>query len=209
MNETQQRNLLLFSPPNQLTLLRIVLTPVFLGFLFSESVGDKQISLGIFFIAMITDWYDGWVARRWGYVTRWGQFLDPLADKIIVLSTFLGFVHLGLLPALPVWIIVVRDVVITLLRIYFEHMGKQFSTSKFAKTKTFLQFVLLYYTLLGYIASITEPIRSLHSEVINALTNPSLMEGLCWSIALVTLFTGIAYLVSNRHVFKSEFNETL
>ncbi|MBI3004982.1 MAG: CDP-alcohol phosphatidyltransferase family protein [Ignavibacteriales bacterium] len=68
--------MLTFSPPNQLTFLRIILTPVFVAFLLSSNITLRQVSVLIFFIAMLTDWYDGWVARRWGYVTRWGSFLD-------------------------------------------------------------------------------------------------------------------------------------
>src|SRR3990172_4875388 len=83
------------SPPNQLTLLRILLTPVFVYFLFSDKPIDKQIALGIFIIAAITDWYDGYVARRWGYITRWGKFLDPLADKVLTSAAFFSFVVIG------------------------------------------------------------------------------------------------------------------
>ena len=129
-----------FSPPNQLTILRILLTPVFLAFLFSGSSLFRHLSLIVFFIALLTDWYDGWVARRWGYITKWGAFLDPLADKVVTSAALLSFVTLNLVPAWPIWLIVVRDFAITLLRSYSEYKGKPFDTSKFAKTKTFLQF---------------------------------------------------------------------
>ena len=82
--------------PNQLTLLRIVLTPVFAWFLLSDNPIFRQISLGIFIIAALTDWYDGWIARRMGYTSRWGKFLDPLADKILSSATLLAYVSLNL-----------------------------------------------------------------------------------------------------------------
>ncbi|MBI4535095.1 MAG: CDP-alcohol phosphatidyltransferase family protein, partial [Ignavibacteriae bacterium] len=81
--------------PNQLTLLRVVLTPVFVVMLLSTSSLQKQISLVVFIIAALTDWYDGWVARKLGYISRWGKFLDPLADKILSSSALLAYVYLG------------------------------------------------------------------------------------------------------------------
>jgi CDP-diacylglycerol--glycerol-3-phosphate 3-phosphatidyltransferase len=69
--------------PNQLTVLRIILSPIFLFFFLSENLLFKQISIGIFIIAALTDWYDGWLARKFNYITNWGKFWDPLADKIL------------------------------------------------------------------------------------------------------------------------------
>src|SRR5512135_3705676 len=142
---------LTLSPPNQLTVLRILLTPVFLVLLFSGDSALRQWSLLVYIVAALTDWYDGWVARRWGYVTRWGTFLDPLADKIITSAAFISFIYLNLVPAWTVWVIVFRDIVITLVRSYSEYKGKPFDTSKLAKTKTFLQFTVLFYILLLHV----------------------------------------------------------
>src|SRR5512140_1603472 len=89
--------------PNQLTLLRIVLTPVFVMFLLSDSSLYLQLSLIVFVIAALTDWYDGWIARKMGYVSRWGKFLDPLADKVLSSAALLAFVALGLVSAWMVW----------------------------------------------------------------------------------------------------------
>ena len=119
-----------FSPPNQLTLLRIVLTPLFLAFLFSADPILRQLSLLVFFVALMTDWYDGWVARKWGYISKWGRFLDPLADKVVTSASLVGFIYLNLIPAWTVWVIIVRDVIITFLRSYSEWKGKTFDASK-------------------------------------------------------------------------------
>ena len=75
--------------PNQLTLLRVVLTPVFALLLTSEASFNKQLSLAVFVIAALTDWYDGWVARKFGNISRWGKFLDQLADKVLSSSALL------------------------------------------------------------------------------------------------------------------------
>ena len=63
--------------PNQMTLLRIVLTPVFVAFLLSDSLTLRQLSLAVFIIAALTDWYDGWIARKMGYTSRWGKIPRP------------------------------------------------------------------------------------------------------------------------------------
>ena len=112
--------------PNQLTVLRIILTPFFLFFFLSENPLFKQISIGIFIIAALTDWYDGWLARKFNYITNWGKFWDPLADKILTSTAFIGFVILGVLQLWMVIIILLRDFIITILRAYADYKGGSF-----------------------------------------------------------------------------------
>lgn len=102
--------------PNQLTVLRIILTPVFVYLFLMDDPVLKQISLGVFILAAITDWYDGWLARKFNYITAWGKFLDPLADKILTSSAFFAFVFLGVLPLWMVIVIAARDFFVTFLR---------------------------------------------------------------------------------------------
>lgn len=185
------------TPPNQLTFLRILLTPVFVALLFSTDLLFRQFSLIVFVLALLTDWYDGWVARRWGYVTRWGTFLDPLADKVVTSSALIAFVYLDLVPAWPVWAIVVRDVVITFLRSYSEFKGRPFDTSKFAKTKTFLQFMFIYYVLLAYIARDMEYFQSRYGGLIHEALAYPLLYTIVAVVAFITVLTGILYLVKN------------
>lgn len=186
-----------FSPPNQLTLLRIVLTPVFLAFLFSSDPILRQLSLLVFFIALLTDWYDGWVARKWGYISKWGRFLDPLADKVVTSATLIAFIYLGLVPGWTVWVIIGRDLVVTFLRSYSELKGKTFDTSKFAKTKTSLQFIVIFYILFLYVAQDIEFFKANYSSAIEALLNYSLVYSLMVITALITLWTGIVYVIDN------------
>ncbi|MGA3243361.1 MAG: CDP-diacylglycerol--glycerol-3-phosphate 3-phosphatidyltransferase [Bacteroidota bacterium] len=188
---------LAFSPPNQLTFLRILLAPVFVAFLFSTNPVLRQLSPLVFFIAMLTDWYDGWVARRWGYVTRWGTFLDPLADKIVTSAALIAFIYLNLVPPWTVWVIVVRDVAITFLRSYAELKGKPFNTSRSAKTKTFIQFALIYYILLAYIARDTEYFRLRYGSLLDRLLDQSLLYACMAVIAAITLLTGVLYIIDN------------
>ncbi len=185
------------SPPNQLTFLRILLTPVFLAFLFSADPVMRQLSLLVFIVAMLTDWYDGWVARRWGYVTRWGTFLDPLADKVVTSAALIAFVYLNLVPSWTVWLIVIRDIAITVLRSYCEFKGKPFDTSRMAKTKTFLQFTVIYYILLAHIARDTEYFRVRYGATLDQLLDPSLLYATMAVITAITILTGVFYVVDN------------
>ena len=84
--------------PNQLTLLRILLTPVFVSLLFVDNLVCKIVSFLLYVIASITDYYDGYTARKYGISTLTGQFLDPLADKITVSSSLICFNILGYVP---------------------------------------------------------------------------------------------------------------
>ena len=186
-----------FSPPNQLTFLRILLTPVFLVFLLSSHSILRQWSLAVFIFAAITDWYDGWLARRWGYVTQWGAFLDPLADKVLTSAALIAYAYLGLVSSWMVWIIVIRDVVITVLRSYAEYKGKPVDTSKLAKTKTFAQYVLIYYLLFFYVAQNTPSIEEQFSGLIKTLLNYSFINSAMLMITGITLWTGIVYIIDN------------
>ncbi|MFZ4622141.1 MAG: CDP-diacylglycerol--glycerol-3-phosphate 3-phosphatidyltransferase [Bacteroidota bacterium] len=193
------------SPPNQLTLLRILMTPFFLVYLFSENPVDKQIALGIFIIAAITDWYDGYVARRWGFITRWGKFLDPLADKILTSAAFISFIYIGYAEAWMVWIIVVRDFLMTGLRGYGEYKGKTIDTSGFAKTKTFFQLVVIYLFLVNYIVRTSAPLNAQFGWFFDITATPATMFILMGITTLLTALTGFMYLNSNRKIILGLF----
>jgi CDP-diacylglycerol--glycerol-3-phosphate 3-phosphatidyltransferase len=181
--------------PNQLTILRILLTPVFLFFYLQPDSDQKLAGTVIFFIASATDWYDGYVARRFNITTRWGQFMDPLADKILISSAMIVFAVLGYLYWWMVWVIVSRDFLITFLRMYALHHGKSIVTSQTAKWKTTLQmtavFVLLIYSNLP-ISYSSYPLPYSHWISLTFL-----------GITVLTAFTGFQYLLENRsHVFE-------
>jgi CDP-diacylglycerol--glycerol-3-phosphate 3-phosphatidyltransferase len=197
-----------FTPPNQLTFLRILLAPVFVAFLFSANPLLRQLSLVVFVLAMLTDWYDGWVARRWGYVTRWGTFLDPLADKVVTSAALIAFIYLNLVPTWTVWVIVIRDIAITFLRSYSELKGKPFDTTRMAKTKTFLQFALIYYVLLAYVARDTEYFRVRFGKLLDQLLDPSLLYAFMVVITAITLLTGLLYIIDNWTTVKELYGSS-
>src|ERR1041384_7143035 len=157
------------SIPNSLTILRIVLTPLFVVLLFSDSPFLKELALATYIIAALTDWYDGWVARRYGYVTRWGKFLDPLADKILAGAALFAFVWLKLVDAWMVWVIIARDLIITSLRSYAEWRNQPIVTSKTAQAKTFGEFTVIYYILILYIASRTGLVNKRFHDLLESL----------------------------------------
>jgi CDP-diacylglycerol--glycerol-3-phosphate 3-phosphatidyltransferase len=185
--------------PNQLTIFRIILTPIFI-FTFIET--DQQyrlIGTIVFLFAALTDWYDGYIARRFSQTSRLGQFMDPLADKILVSSALFVFAYLDFVYLWMVIVIVGRDFLITFLRSYAIYQGKSIITSNFAKWKTFLQmsFVIV---LLIYLN-----IPSLPDMYLSKSTNPWYL----WTtltlfmIVILTVFSGIHYLVVNRsHVIE-------
>jgi len=188
--------------PNQLTVLRIILSPVFLFFFLSDDVWMKQVSVGIFIIAALSDWYDGWLARKFNYITSWGKFWDPLADKILTSAAFIGFAVVGLIPYWMVLIIVGRDILITLLRVYADRKNHIFATSYYAKWKTLLQMTFLYYLLILYVAQYTPELNDNLSNMILNLLNDTLIYIIALIITAITLHSGYLYIKRNISIIK-------
>jgi len=188
--------------PNQLTVLRIILTPVFLFLFLTGQPTLIQISYVVFLVAAITDWYDGWLARKFNYITDWGKFMDPLADKILTSAAFIGFVIVGILPLWMVLMIIIRDLLITFLRIYAEYRKVLFTTTRTAQLKTFLQLFFLYYLLLIYTLNTIEKLHESYKSLFSILMDPI---GIYISMLFITLFTvitGLIYIYSNRFIIK-------
>jgi CDP-diacylglycerol--glycerol-3-phosphate 3-phosphatidyltransferase len=197
------------SPPNQLTLLRILLTPVFAWLIFSDSPGMKQAALVVYVLAALTDWYDGWVARRWGYVTRWGKFFDPLADKILTSTAFVTFVLIGYAAAWMIWIIVVRDIVITLLRSFAEFRHRSIDTNKFAKTKTLIQLFVIYYFLVVYVIRSSPAFAEPLAPYLERWASRPLMDASMLIVTLLTAVTGVFYVWNNRVILRGLFSRSV
>lgn len=136
--------------PNALTIARIVVTPVMLVLLFSETLLGMASALTLFVLAAVSDYLDGKIARQYKVGSRFGQFLDPLADKVLVLGTFV--VLAILLPdAVPWWgvaLIALRDAGVTGLRSWAESKGRSLRTLGVAKAKTGVQITYLILMLI-------------------------------------------------------------
>lgn len=128
--------------PNALTFLRALLVPVILWLLALEARDARWWAFAIFLFAAATDSIDGWVARRFHGVTRWGQLADPIADKLLIIGSLASLAAVGELPWWAVWVILVREVAVTLLRI---RMMRRFDivmpASHWGKSKTISQVV--------------------------------------------------------------------
>lgn len=191
--------------PNQLTVLRIILTPIFLFLFLYENQVLKEISLIIFLAAALTDWYDGWLARKFNYITSWGKFWDPLADKMLTSSAFLGFAMVGLISNWMVSVIIFRDILITLLRVYSDYRGFAFRTSVYAKIKTVLQMIFLYYLLIFFVLSKNDWVQSNYSNLTSLLLENNLLFFLSLFITAITLLTGLQYIFINKNLIKKLF----
>jgi len=184
--------------PNQLTILRIILTPIFLILFLTGEPLLIQIAYLIFIIAAITDWYDGWLARKFNYITEWGKFMDPLADKILTSTAFIAFVIIGVLQFWMVLLIIIRDLIITLLRVYADYRKVSFSTSRTAQIKTFIQMIFLYYILTIYTLKTFETLHINYNYLFEILLNARAIYFTMLFITLFTAITGVTYIISNR-----------
>jgi len=191
--------------PNQLTILRIILTPVFIYFMSGSTAQSTLIGSIIFLVAAATDWYDGYIARRFNWITRWGQFMDPLADKILSAAALCIFAHLGYLYWWMVIVMIVRDFIVTFLRIFALQLGKSIVTSFLAKVKTFIEMAAIL-ILLGYLNLPQAYIRPVQAYP-PAYTH--WISLLFLAVTLLTVFTGIQYLIENRSHLQELFNRTL
>jgi CDP-diacylglycerol--glycerol-3-phosphate 3-phosphatidyltransferase len=188
--------------PNQLTVLRIILTPVFFFLFLSGEPLLIQISALVYIIAAITDWYDGWLARKFNYITEWGKFLDPLADKILTSAAFLALVLVGILELWMVLLIIFRDILITGLRIWADYKRVSFSTSKTAKWKTFFQMAFQYYLLLIYTLKSFDSLNREYTRLFEILFDKDFIYYTMLAITIFTVYTGITYFISNWSLIK-------
>ncbi|MBE0643375.1 MAG: CDP-diacylglycerol--glycerol-3-phosphate 3-phosphatidyltransferase [Bacteroidetes bacterium] len=182
---------------NKLSLLRIVLSPVFLFMIISDDKLMRELSLAVFFIAAITDWYDGEIARRSGTVTNLGKFLDPLADKFLTSSAFLAFALLDYVAWWMVLVIVFRDLLITVLRSLAESRGVHIVTSKTAQWKTFIQMTVLYYLLLLIVGQDVGWVKAVLGGTLPVLLDADVVYVLMFAVTLFTAYTGVQYIVEN------------
>jgi CDP-diacylglycerol--glycerol-3-phosphate 3-phosphatidyltransferase len=159
----------------------------------------KKISIGIYFLASLTDWYDGWHARKFGVITRTGIFLDPLADKILTSCAFIGFYMIQMMPFWMVALIVVRDIVITVMRSYSEMKGYTLPTSYIAKVKTFVQMTYIFAILLLILWSISTTDLSVKVDIGVFLLSPANFYIMAF-VTLLTVYTGITYFFEKKTI---------
>ena len=121
---------------NKLTLCRVVMIPIFIVLLYLEFAGHLWVALAVFILASITDFVDGYVARHYNQVTDFGKFMDPLADKVLVMAALLWFVEAGRLPAWVLLVVIVREFAVTALRLIAVERGRVIAAAWSGKVKT-------------------------------------------------------------------------
>jgi CDP-diacylglycerol--glycerol-3-phosphate 3-phosphatidyltransferase len=139
-----------FNLPNAITLIRMAMIPVILWFTYNESRRASFIAAILFAFIAATDFLDGWVARQRGLVTMIGKFLDPLADKLVVMAALVMLVHLGRVAAWVVIVIMAREFIVSGLRTIAMSEGIVISAGQEGKTKTIFQLIGITFLLLNY-----------------------------------------------------------
>ena len=129
--------------PNQLTLLRILLSFLLLLFVLLPGFFYKSMALACFVVASLTDFWDGRLARKWNMVTDFGVLMDPIADKVLVLSSFGAFIQLGVVPAWMVVAIACREFLVTGMRMFASGKGHVLAAEAAGKHKTVSQMVAI------------------------------------------------------------------
>lgn len=180
---------------NVLSVIRILLTPVFLYLIFQDSLYQKHMAVIVFGIASMTDFLDGRLARWAGTVTVLGRFLDPLADKILVSSALIAFVVLGMVEAWLVGVLLVRDLTITGLRMFAIRQGSPLVTSRLAKWKTCLQLVLIIGILVYIDVRVIEAEMTAQPLVLVDPVSHLVLNGLVAAVTLLAVVSGAMYLV--------------
>ncbi|HQQ06293.1 MAG TPA: CDP-diacylglycerol--glycerol-3-phosphate 3-phosphatidyltransferase [Candidatus Omnitrophota bacterium] len=184
---------------NKLTVLRIILTFVFMLLLSVHQLWWRIASLLVFSIAALTDLLDGRIAHKYHMVTDFGKLMDPIADKILVLSAFAAFVQMQLVKDWMFMIIISRELVITYFRLFALNKGKVMSAGKMGKGKTVSQMVIIF-VILGFIV---------FKEMMLAyfIWNPAWesmfhqgIDAFMWVILALTIYSGCSYLWQNRKI---------
>ena len=189
--------------PNKLTLARIILSPVFVIVFLLDSHYCQMAGFIIFIAASLTDFADGHYARKYGIITGFGKFMDPLADKILVTSAFLVILSLDYARTWMIALIVAREFYITGLRSLAAYRGAVITPSNIAKLKTTLQmititFILFIISLDSFFALYPNPIQAYLQ--FNRHLVFDIMIGIT---VVVTLYTGLDYTVKYYSVLRN------
>ena len=201
--------------PNLLTVLRLVLTLVMFACFAAVAWVQEQgasmdqamiflilrMALASFVIAAVTDFFDGWLARRWKVESLFGAILDPIADKILVCAAALGLIAVHVQPPVlvPIGIILFREFAVSALREVLAPRGLVLKVTALAKIKTALQLVALGALMVAWFA----PAYGLHLTIDQFRLMAYGAHGLIWLAAAVTLWTGVEYGLSANRALKA------
>jgi CDP-diacylglycerol--glycerol-3-phosphate 3-phosphatidyltransferase len=179
----------ILSGPNKLTLFRIAAVPIIIILLLFPNRICTFIAAILFSVAAITDYFDGFFARRRGLVSNLGKVMDPVADKLLVSSAFIMLASLGWVPAWIVCIIIGRELAVTGLRNILAEKGEDISASNLGKYKTGFQIAAAIPLLIHY------PLFGLNVQVIGAL--------FLWGALIFTIWSGADYFIKSRRLLRT------
>ena len=129
--------------PNRLSLLRVGLVPLIVLMIIIGASWSYGVALALFLVGSLTDWADGWMARRYRIVTNFGKFMDPVADKLLVLSTMISLCGQGLIPSWACVVVLFRELAVDGLRLVAMEQGRVIAAGKLGKIKTCTQMAML------------------------------------------------------------------
>lgn len=174
--------------PNKLTVFRMCMVPLFVIFMYLPIPGKYLISLIIFAVAAITDAMDGNIARKYNLVTDFGKFMDPLADKLLVISALICMIEARLVPGWIVIIIVARELAVSIMRAIAAADGKVIAAGNSGKLKTIVQMVAIVLLLFGA-----------HLDSSGIITAGKV---LIYIAAALTIYSGYEYFANNKYLFE-------
>ena len=174
---------------NKITLFRVICIPVFIVLMYMDGAAARYGALAVFVIASLSDFLDGYIARHYNQVSNFGKFMDPLADKILVITAMLLFVESGRMPGWVLALVVAREFAVSGLRLVAVEQGRVIAAAKSGKIKTASTMVCIILMLL-----IGVPYSA-----------PDYLGMVCNAVILLTtLYSGVEYFIVNRDVLKNE-----
>ncbi len=177
---------------NKLTILRVILVPVFMAFLLMEPMWCRITALIIFVIASATDGIDGYIARHYNQITTFGKFMDPLADKMLTTAAFLVLLEHGRVSSVAVMIILAREFMVAGIRMLAVADGKVIAASMLGKIKTVSQMVAIIAAIVLLNPAFSETPAMLITDI------------LVWISTAITVISGIDYLAKNMYILKDK-----
>ena len=179
--------------PNILTCVRVLLIPVFMVLAYQNNMPCDIAALIVYVVACLTDYVDGYLARKNNQVTNFGKFMDPVADKLLVMAALLIFIEDGTIPAWAVAIILGREFIVSALRMVAASEGLVIAANMWGKAKTMITMITLIFLLCPIGPIMLGPV--------------SLQDIMIWITVIITAISGTTYITDNFAVIKDGFTQ--
>ena len=179
--------------PNILTCVRVLLIPVFMVLAYQNNMPCDIAALIVYVVACLTDYVDGYLARKNNQVTNFGKFMDPVADKLRVMAALLIFIEDGTIPAWAVAIILGREFIVSALRMVAASEGLVIAANMWGKAKTMITMITLIFLLCPIGPILLGPV--------------SLQDIMIWITVIITAISGTTYITDNFAVIKDGFTQ--